>query len=87
MKRPQFGLRLMLLVVALFATIFGWWTISAKLEHNRRLKQLRKDLEAAREIHPSLHFPEGDFVQASDKAQRDAAVMAVEQKLEAEMNR
>jgi hypothetical protein len=24
MKRPQFGIRLMLLVVALFATIFGW---------------------------------------------------------------
>ena len=24
MKRPQFGIRLMLLVVALFATIFAW---------------------------------------------------------------
>jgi hypothetical protein len=87
MKRPQFGLRLMLLVVALFATIFGWWMITAKLEHNRRLEQLLQELEAARDIHPSLHLPEGDFVQASDGVRRDAAVMEVERKIKEEMNR
>jgi hypothetical protein len=87
MKRLQFSLRLMLLIVALFATIFGWWTITTRLEHNRRLEQLRKGLEAAREIHPSFHEPEGDVAVWSDIAKRDAAVMAVERKLKEEMNR
>jgi hypothetical protein len=37
MKRPQFNLRLMLLVVALVATIIGW---RAAVEHLHRVNQI-----------------------------------------------
>jgi hypothetical protein len=39
MKRPQFGLRLMLLVVALAASILGWRTA---VEESRRIDQRAK---------------------------------------------
>ena len=41
MKRPQFGLRLLLLAITLIATVFGWirarWEVN-KLESIRRLE-------------------------------------------------
>jgi hypothetical protein len=84
MKRPQFSLRLMLLVVALFATIFGWWSITARLEHNRRLEQLRTNLESARSMRRLGMFDGAPYITAADVSKKDAEIKAIEKQIEEE---
>lgn len=70
--KPQFGIRLVLLVVALIAIICAWWFTSAKLSHNQRMEQLESDLRRSQKI---------QLIQPSDVAKRDAEVKAIEKRL------
>ena len=48
LRRPQFGLRLMLMIVALFAVIFGWRAaVDRKHGFERQVKQQRLEAEIA----------------------------------------
>jgi hypothetical protein len=44
MKRPQFGIRLMLLIVALFATVFAWRRAESILKLETERINLESDL-------------------------------------------